>query len=87
MSLAAFREHDPEAWKVFQAVLRLWLDQSPHLVRMMSAAGVGREACHESAERLIDAGLLKLFQDDIGFQFRLWDPIRRQYTPCGGVGL
>jgi hypothetical protein len=83
LTLAALRDREPEAWKVFQDLLTLWLDQSPQIVQLMSANGLGREATHEAAEQLVDSGFLRLTQDQVGFRFVLWNPIDRRYYPCG----
>jgi hypothetical protein len=83
VTLAQFRERDPEAWRAFQAILSHWLDRNPQFVRSMSDRGLGREALHEAAEQLIDVGLLRLFQSPAGIWFGTWDPIKRRYVPVG----
>ncbi|MCL5280291.1 MAG: hypothetical protein M1376_10335 [Planctomycetes bacterium] len=85
VTLAQFRETDAEAWRAFQAILSYWLDRNPKVVRFMSANGIGREATHEAAEKLIDSGLLRFFQSPQGFWFGMWDPIRRRYVPAGAM--
>jgi len=84
VTLAALREQDPQSWGLLQTLLRMWLDQDPELVRDLSAAGLCREAMHKAAEGLLDAGILRLAVNDVGFFFQFWRPDLRRYVPDGG---
>lgn len=83
VTLAELRARDPLAWATMQELIKCFIRSNREWVRFAADLGVGGEDLHESVERLIDAGLLKIARERRAFRMYLWHPHRRRYEPAG----
>lgn len=83
VTLGQLRTADPVGWLTMQEVIGMFIRQNREWVRAAAGLGVAGEELHESVERLIDAGLLKIAHERGFFRAYLWNPDRNRYEPAG----